>query len=277
MKKEIAIKILMVAGCTVLLLLLNMVLFQLVLDYKLDLTAVYVAAHDIDPRTYITEEDVTEIMVPGAYTLSNVYTSKKDIVGKYTDIQGKIPAGSLFYKTMLYEKDLLPDHAIVQLKDGQTSYTMETDVASLGSIIEGQRVDIHVTIERKDSAPLTGCLIEHARVLAIKDHKGILLTSEESTGIPYLVEIAVEREDVDLLTMAQSVGQIRLFAADDAYSITEEAQRKEDSEVTRYLLSLMEVNKEIENESEIPEVVLPSVSTDISEEELEEIASMFSE
>jgi hypothetical protein len=31
--------------------------------------------------------------------------SKEDILGKYTEIQGMIPAGSVFYKHMLYAEE----------------------------------------------------------------------------------------------------------------------------------------------------------------------------
>ena len=92
MKKSI-IKLVLIFLCSLLLVLLDMILVDQLAKNKLGLIEVYVAKHDISSRKEITAEDVGKIYVPNIYVNDNAYTDIDDIVGKYTDIQGKIPKG----------------------------------------------------------------------------------------------------------------------------------------------------------------------------------------
>ena len=102
--------------------------FKLYVGIKLDVKTTYIASHSISPRTIITENDLIEIEVANAYLLNNAYDDKRDIIGKITDIQGTIPAGSPFYKTMLFDVDKINDQATSLLKENQTAYTMNTEM-----------------------------------------------------------------------------------------------------------------------------------------------------
>lgn len=238
MKKMIFLKITACIAASALLLGLNYILFHLCMKTKLNLVTTYVASQDIPPRKKITENDLTEIEIAKDYLMENTYLKKEDIIGKYTEIQGMIPAGSVFYKHMLYEEKNLPDHAELQLKEGESSYGVQVDVASLGSIVEGEHVDIHVGIERREGTPITGTLIQNARVISIKDHQGLSLQDAKSNGVPYLMELAVQREDLDLLNLAESTGQLKFFPSSDPYTTSQEASLVNDSDMTRYLQGL---------------------------------------
>ena len=225
--------------CTVLFLLLNYILFQLYVERSLALQTTYIAACDIPPRTRIQEEDLLEVRIPYGYLMDHACTKKEEIIGMYTEIQGMIPAGSPFYRSMLYPEKDLPDRAAMQLRAGQTSYAMNTDVSKLGSIVSGMRADIHVTVERRGEKPLTGCLFRNVRVLSVKDHKGLELSEAGSTGIPYLIEVAVSSQDIPLLTLAETAGEIRMFPTSDSYRTDTEAELVSDSELSMYLQSLL--------------------------------------
>lgn len=217
---------------------MNYLLFQMYVARYLSLQAVWVAARDIPPRTEITEADLIEIRMPEGYVPEHIFTERSEIIGRYTEIQGMIPAGSPFYRSMLYRQEELPDRPAVQLKEGQTVFVMNTDVSRLGSITAGMRADIYVTIERRGENPLSGCLFRNVRVLAVRDHKGLELGNADSTGIPYLIETAVSSSDIPLLTLAESAGEIRMFPTSSSYDTGAEAEREADTEVTRYLLTL---------------------------------------
>ena len=238
MKKDMVLKGFMITGCLVILLMLFNVGVQVRGDRLVDLKTTYIAAHDIQPRSLIKEEDLIEVKIPSGYLLDHAVNQKDRIVGKYTDIQGKIPAGSVFYRSMLYDASSLPDHPSQQLRKGQSAYSIETDVASLGSITAGMRIDVHVSIERRDSVPVTGCLLENARVISVKDHQGLSMEDAESTGIPFVIEIAVSSEDLDLLDLARNTGEFRLYASSGSYSTDTEASLSENSEAVKYLRSL---------------------------------------
>ena len=224
-KKQVIIKI---GACLVIALLiiaLNCIGFAIRLNAMLDLRPTCIAARDIPPRSLITEKDILEIKVPGAYLLEHTCSDKKEIIGKYTDIQGMIPAGSCFFEEMLYDEKELPDYPSAQLRPGQAAYTLETDLAHMGgTILPGQRLDLYVVLDRKNDTPVSGCLLENVRLLAVKDHKGLDLTDENSTGIPYLAVLAVSQKDVELLSLAEKAGEIRMFSTDNTYSTAKEAQ-----------------------------------------------------
>lgn len=207
-------------------------------DYRIAMVKTVVAAKDIPPRTEIQEEDLVEIFIPENY-LQNACRTKEEVIGRYTDIQGMIPAGSPIYASMVHDPSSLPDNPELQLKEGQAVYTLETDLSGAGSIAAGQRVDVHLSLELENETPLTGNILNHARVIAIKDHQGISLDDPESTGVPYLILLAVQREDVDLLNLAELTGEIRLFSSSDAYDTEQEAERVTDSQVYAYLQSLL--------------------------------------
>ena len=233
MKKEFLLKTTAIIVGVFLLLALNYLLFSLFVNEKLDLKSTYIAANDIAPRSEITEDDLIEIQIPNDYLMDYTYTNKSDIVGKYTEIQGMIPAGSVFYKNMLYDKEEIPDQASVQLKEGQTAYSLETDLSKLGSIVVGNRIDIYVTIETEEDV-LSGYLIRNARVIEIKDHKGLSLNDENSTKIPYYVEIAIAYDIIPCLTKAESLGEIRLFMASNQSDKNLEATIDKSSDIYTY-------------------------------------------
>ncbi|MBQ6531711.1 MAG: hypothetical protein IJI33_01815 [Solobacterium sp.] len=224
--------------CAVLIAALNYIGLTIRLNDMLDLRSTCIAARDIKPRSLITEKDILEIKVPGAYLLEHTCSDKKDIVGKYTDIQGMIPAGSCFFEEMLYDEKDLPDYPSTQLRAGQAAYTLETDLARMGgTIMPGQRLDLYVVLDRKNDTPVSGCLLQNVRLLAVKDHKGLDLTDENSTGIPYLAVLAVSQKDVELLSLAEKTGEIRMFSTDNTYSTAREAELVVSDDVLQMLKS----------------------------------------
>ncbi len=246
MKKEIGIKIGAIAICTTLLVLTMLYFVQRCIQDRLDLRKTYVAVKDIEPRHKIQEEDLMEMEVPGMYLQDSAYCRKEDIVGKYTDIQGKIPAGSLFYRSMLQDEKELGDYAQLQLKPGQVLYALQSDMADSVDFVEGQRVDVYVTMEKE--SVMTGCLLKHARIVSIKDHKGLSLQDTDSTGIPYRISLAINQDDIAIVSLAEKVGRIRLFSCLESYDSDVESVLDEESFLTAYLRSQLELNEVVNNE-----------------------------
>ena len=96
-----------------------------------------------------------------------------------------------------------------------------------------------VTVTPRSGTPVAGCLIRNARVIDVKDHKGISLNSPDSTKVPYLAELAVNGSHLELLTIAKTYGSFQLYMSADSYDIEKEAVLDEDSQITSYLRSLM--------------------------------------
>ena len=217
----------------------NVIAFRYYLAKTINLKTTYIAKHNIPPRTQIKTEDLTMIQIPEKYMQAYTWNEKADIIGKYTSIQGMIPKGSMFYKDMLYNEKEVRDLAITKLQEGMTIFTLETNVSSLGSIEEGMYADIHVSISQKKEIPITGILIRHAEVISIKDHKGLSLKDEQSTKVPYFIELGINQTDIDYLSLASSLGEIRLFPSADSYK-PDKSTLEKDSKVSQYLKSLQQ-------------------------------------
>ena len=217
----------------------NILVFRYFLAKTINLKTTYIAKRDIPPRSEIQTEDLTMIQVPEKYMQSYTWNEKADIVGKYTSIQGMIPKGSLFYKDMLYNEKEVRDLAITKLQEGMTIFTLETNVSSLGSIEEGMYADVHVSISQKKDIPITGILIRHAEVISIKDHKGLSLKDEQSSKVPYFIELGINQSDIDYLSLASSLGEVRLFPSKNSYQ-PDKSTLELDSKVTEYLKILQQ-------------------------------------
>lgn len=217
----------------------NILVFRYFLAKTINLKTTYIAKRDIPPRSEIQTEDLTMIQVPEKYMQSYTWNEKADIVGKYTSIQGMIPKGSLFYKDMLYNEKEVRDLAITKLQEGMTIFTLETNVSALGSIEEGMYADIHVSISQKKDIPITGILIRHVEVISIKDHKGLSLKDEQSSKVPYFIELGINQSDIDYLSLASSLGEVRLFPSKNSYQ-PDKSTLELDSKVTEFLKILQQ-------------------------------------
>lgn len=236
MKQSIFRKVLCIICAVSGILIVLAIGFHMRLEARLDLVTTYVAAKDIVPRTKITEADILSMQVPRSYLLDYTYQTKEEIIGKYTEIQGAIPAGSPFYKSMLYSEEEIPDYPSTLLNKGQAAYSMEVDITKLGgNVVSGQRVDIHFSIQNTDGTVVSGILIENARILSIQDHRGLDIQDENSSGTPYLAILAVEEEDISLLALAESLGELRLITSSKTYDSDLEAVLVEDSPALNYL------------------------------------------
>lgn len=194
-------------------LVVNICLFKILLDKTIDLVEVPIAAEIIKPRTQISKDMIKVIEVPSIYVNEDVYVNVEDIEDKYTEIQGMIPKGSMFYKSMLFEEKDLPDYPGLMLKENQNVFSLSTDLikSSGNSLVNNQYVDLHVTIEKKKENPITDLLFSSVRILNVLDRKGKDM-SESSTNIPYVINLAIDSKWIGLLKTASEIGSIDLYA-----------------------------------------------------------------
>lgn len=219
------------------LLIVNGLLFKVILDKTIDLKKVPVAAVTIEPRTRIDKDMIVYKEIPSIFTDESCAMDESEILDKITEIEGKIPKGSLFYKQMLFDETELPDYPALKLKEGQSSFSLGTDLlkSSGNSLTANQKVDLYVTIEQKKEKPVTDLLVSSIRILSVKDRKGNLMGTKSSSNVPYVINLAVQNEYVELLKIASKVGTIDLYAvADDRQD--EECVLNEDSKVIELLV-----------------------------------------
>ena len=163
-----------------------------------------VAKVDIQPRTEITKDMISYISVPSISVANNVIRSQTNITGKYTGVNSVVPAGSMFYSTVLVNKDQLPDAAFTDVKDGEIPYqfpvTMDTSYGN--SVFPGNKIDIYMKALDENRQVMVGKLLENVEVLAVKDSQGRHVfenTSETRTpstfifGVPERVHILLRK------------------------------------------------------------------------------------
>ena len=136
--------------------------------------SVPVAKVTIQPRTEITADMISRISVPKIAVSKDVITNQSSIIGKYTNINATVPAGSMFYNGILVNKEALPDSVFTEVKDGEIPYqfavNMETSYGN--SIFPGNKIDIYMKAVDDNKQIMVGRLLENVEVLAVKDAQG---------------------------------------------------------------------------------------------------------
>lgn len=212
----------------------NVLLFKIFLDKKLNLVEVPIAKVKIQPRQKISEDMIILKKVPFVFMDENVVKDKKEILNKYTEIEGMIPQGSFFYQSMLFEEESLPDYPALKLKENQNVFSLSTDLikSSGNTLTNNQKVDLHVTLEQKKDAPISDLLLSSVRVLNVKDRKGNDM-KESSSKIPYVINLAIDKQYIQLLKIAHETGTIDLYAT--TFPQSQECVLNEESKVLEHL------------------------------------------
>ena len=159
--------------------------------------SVPVARVTINPRTEITSDMLSSIAVPKIAITDNVIRSNAQVIGKYTNINVTIPAGSMFFKGVLVEKSALPDSVFTEVKDGEIPYqfpvNMETTYGN--SIFPGNKIDIYMKAVDDNGQIMVGRLLENVEVLAVKDTAGrnVFENATETRTPAYLIFGVPER------------------------------------------------------------------------------------
>lgn len=217
-----------------LLILMNCLVFKIVLDKKLDLVDVPIAKQLIKPRTQITKEMIEFIEVPRVLLNEDCALEENEILDKYTEIEGMIPEGSLFYKSLLFDESELPDSPALKLKEGQNVFSLPIDLvkSSGNSLTNNQQIDLYVTLSIKKENPISDVLLNNVRIINIVDRKGIDMRESE-TNIPSVINLAINKEYVSLLKKASEMGTIDLFATTQTDS--EECTLNQESKILKKL------------------------------------------
>lgn len=182
-----------------------------------------VAAYTIQPKTKITNDMITYVEVPNISVSSSVVTLIKDLIGKYTNVNTVIPAGSMFYKEIIVEADDLPDYAFSSLEEGQIPVFLGVDLEKTygNSIYPGNLIDFYMK-GTENGKPFVGKLVENVKVLAVKDSNGQSVfenTSEERT--PSSIIFGVPQDIFMMLLKAKYIADVELIIVPKGGSINE--------------------------------------------------------
>lgn len=144
------------------------------INKKTALLQVYYAKETIQPKTLITEDMVGQMDVPAAFIKGTYYKNYSDIVGKYSNYNTMIAAGSIFYSDLLVEEANLPDAILYDVNEGERVVSFPVDTVSTygNSIMPSNIVDIYVKLYDDNGKLVYGEFYENIEILGVKDSAG---------------------------------------------------------------------------------------------------------
>ncbi len=160
------------------------------INQKTALVTVYYARETIQPKTQITENMVGRMQVPESFIQGDYYKKYTDIVGKYSNYNTMIAAGSLFYNDLLVDEASLPDAVFYDVNEGERVVSFPVDTVSTygNSIMPGNKVDVYVKMYQDNGKLVYGEFFENIEVLGVKDSNGknVFESTDESRSPAYL-------------------------------------------------------------------------------------------
>lgn len=144
------------------------------INKKTALVQVYYAKETIQPKTLITEDMVGQMDIPAAFIKGTYYKNYSDIVGKYSNYNTMIAAGSIFYSDLLVEEANLPDAILYDVNEGERVVSFPVDTVSTygNSIMPSNIVDIYVKLYDDNGKLVYGEFYENIEILGVKDSAG---------------------------------------------------------------------------------------------------------
>lgn len=151
---------------------------------------VYYALDTIQPKTLITDDMVGVMRVPQSFIKGTYYRKYNDIVGKYSNYNTMIAAGSIFYTDLLTDEANLPDAVLYDINEGERlvafPVTMESTYGN--SIMPDSLVDVYVKMVRDGGKIVYGEFYNKVKILGVKDASGNnVFESTEETKVPAFV------------------------------------------------------------------------------------------
>ena len=115
------------------------------------------------------------IEVPSVAVKKTTITNSQSIIGKYSNYNTMIPAGSMFFSDTLITKDDLPDSALMDVAEGEVLYNFPVNMNTSyqNSIMPGSKIDIYMKAMNDDNVLMVGKLLENVNVLAVKTSDGL--------------------------------------------------------------------------------------------------------
>lgn len=188
------------------------------INHELELIEVYVANDNLVARTQIDQDSIKLIKIPKAYLSDQVVLNKNDIVGKYVKLNTSIPEGSLVYESSIEQLDDTIDKPALLLKVNQAVFALDVNMSSTaGNTIQaGSKIDIYGTI-KNNRETIVDLLFKQVRVLSIKDKNGNEVDNK-TNQVPKIMLIAVDQEEIPILTKVIAVGDITITPTSEFFS-----------------------------------------------------------
>lgn len=207
-----------------------------------DLVTVPYALKEIPKKTQITKDMLGHVKVPRTLVnnAKNIITSDKDLINYYSSYTTDIPAKSLFYKDVISKEEEMPDYAFLNMKDGNTVYSLKVNnkLTYSNRFRPGDYIDLYMEA-KADNKIMMAILVKSIKIKAIKDGSGhSLLENTISGGTPTAMLFEVENSLFDLLKKSEYVSNVEIIPVprNANYTKQEGATLVSTEEITSYIL-----------------------------------------
>lgn len=199
------------------------------------------AVNPIEAATLIEADDIGYVEVNSKFLSGiEIVTNSKDLEGKYITVGTSIPAGGLFYKSQVVEKEELPNTVFDNIPKGYTIFSLAVDNQKTygNSIYPGDRIDLYVKVRDDNARIWWGNFIESIEVLAVRDHSGKNVF-DSAEGEPAALLFAVPDNMFNLLMQASFISEFEVFPVPRNKEYTSEAGETEikSDEIKNYILA----------------------------------------
>ena len=216
---------------TILGVVLCLIILYIGYNYRIQQTVKLVqvpyAVETIQPRTYIADSMVGTMNVHESFLVGKYYTSKENIVGKYSNYNTIIAKGSLFYTDLVVDEDELPDSAFSDVPEGYTViiYPVNIYTTYANSMAPGSYINIYYKSLNDNGEVMFGKFVSNIEILDVKDSSGrhVFENSDEDRTPAYLL-FAVPEETHLLLRKALYLEDydVELLLIPNTETLTEE-------------------------------------------------------
>ena len=189
------------------------------LEEKVETVEVLVAKGEIKVAESIKEEMLELEMWPKDKVPSGAFRKFEDIEGRKPKQQ--IFAGETIIPEKIFGEGELNKHAAMIIRPGYRAVTVKvSDAVAVANLLKpGDTVDVLVYLRRGEEVKQTvmKTILENVRVFAVNDHLDRIQDENGKSIKAKTVTLEVKPAEVELLTLADSIGRIRLSArrADD--------------------------------------------------------------
>lgn len=201
---------------------------------ELELVKVPVASYSLGKRALVDETTYKLISVPKRYLNSDVVLDSEELNNKCVRIDGFVPKGSFFYKSVLDDIGSIDDKLTYDLREDEVAFDININDLKVNQVYlkEGMYVDIYLTIS-KDRV-LSDLLINKVRIIGLYDlnHKKIL--DFDNNAVLQNITLALPNDAVSYINKALAIGSLNAVIGKDCYQDVESSLNVE-SVVFNYL------------------------------------------
>ena len=220
MKRMVKSKGFVTAFCSVMVVVVLIVGYNLRIRSATQPMKVPVATRRLTARHLITEEDIRYVDIPKGALSADYYGRLEDVVGQYVNYDTTIQSGSLFYVGSIVSRQELPDEALLNVPEGETLYYLTVNMLTsfTNSILPGRYIDIYIST-KEDNKALVGKFLKNIKVLQVKtaDGQNVFGDSQDSR-VPYVIMFSLPEEQHLLMRDINAINNYSISAADSGFS-----------------------------------------------------------